>query len=117
MHFAMRDTTFTELRNHAKDYFGAIEGGDKVRIFRNGKPVAEIVPCVAEFLSGKDLRRRLKADVPAIVVSLLESHPLHAMNAIHVACALAAKPDVFVSADRRHRSTARKAGLKTADFS
>ena len=40
----MRDTTFTELRNHAKDYFDAVEGGATVRVFRNGKPIAEIVP-------------------------------------------------------------------------
>ncbi len=40
----MRETTFTELRNHAKDYFDAVEGGDSVRVFRNGKPIAEIVP-------------------------------------------------------------------------
>jgi len=40
----MREATFTELRNHAKDYFDAVEAGDTVRIFRNGKPIAEIVP-------------------------------------------------------------------------
>jgi prevent-host-death family protein len=40
----MRKATFTELRNHAKDYFDAVEGGETVRVFRNGKPVAEIVP-------------------------------------------------------------------------
>ena len=40
----MRDATFTELRNHAKHFFDAVEGGDTVRIFRNGKPIAEIVP-------------------------------------------------------------------------
>ncbi len=40
----MRDATFTELRNHAKDYFDAVEAGESVRIFRNGKPIAEIVP-------------------------------------------------------------------------
>ncbi len=40
----MQETTFTELRNHAKDYFDAVEGGDTVRVFRNGKPIAEIVP-------------------------------------------------------------------------
>jgi len=40
----MQDTTFTELRNHAKDYFDAVEGGDTVRVFRNGKPIADIVP-------------------------------------------------------------------------
>jgi len=40
----MRETTFTELRNHAKDYFDAVALGDTVRVFRNGKPIAEIVP-------------------------------------------------------------------------
>ena len=40
----MRDATFTELRNHAKDYFDAVEGGDTIRVFRNGRPIAEIVP-------------------------------------------------------------------------
>ena len=40
----MQDATFTELRNHAKDYFDAVESGDTVRVFRNGKAIAEIVP-------------------------------------------------------------------------
>ena len=40
----MREATFTELRTHAKDYFDAVEAGDTVRVFRNGKPIAEIVP-------------------------------------------------------------------------
>ncbi len=40
----MRDATFTELRNRAKHYFDAVEAGDTVRVFRNGKPIAEIVP-------------------------------------------------------------------------
>lgn len=40
----MRHTTITELRNHAKDLFDAVEAGDTVRVFRNGTPIAEIVP-------------------------------------------------------------------------
>lgn len=40
----MPDTTFTELRNRAKYFFDAVEGGESVRVFRNGKPIAEIVP-------------------------------------------------------------------------
>jgi prevent-host-death family protein len=40
----MREATFTELRNNAKEYFDAVEAGDTVRVFRNGKPIAEIVP-------------------------------------------------------------------------
>jgi prevent-host-death family protein len=40
----MKDATFTELRNNAKDYFDAVEAGDTIRVFRNGKPIAEIAP-------------------------------------------------------------------------
>ena len=40
----MPDATFTELRNRAKYFFDAVEGGESVRVFRNGKPIAEIVP-------------------------------------------------------------------------
>ena len=49
----MLDATFTELRSNAKDYFDAVEGGDTVRVFRNGKPIAEIVPIRTETASWK----------------------------------------------------------------
>lgn len=69
----MREATFTELRNHAKDYFDAVEAGDTVRIFRNGKPIAEIVPvrsgipswkkqATALTLKGVSLSREILAD-------------------------------------------------------
>ena len=38
------DATFTELRNHAKAYFDAVEKGETVRVYRNGKPIAQITP-------------------------------------------------------------------------
>jgi predicted nucleic acid-binding protein len=60
---------------------------------------------------------QITSGVLASVVSLLELHPLRAMDALHVACALACKPDVFVSADHRQLSAARKAGLKVVDVS
>lgn len=60
---------------------------------------------------------QITPDVLASVVSLLESHPLRAMDALHVACALALAPDVFVSADQRQLAAARKAGLKVVDVS
>ena len=44
----MQQTTFTELRNHAKDYFDAVEAGDVVRVYRNGRPIADIVPVASE---------------------------------------------------------------------
>jgi uncharacterized protein len=60
---------------------------------------------------------QITSEVLASVVSLLESHPLRAMDAIHLACALTVKPDVFVSADHRQLSAAQKAGIKTVDVS
>lgn len=60
---------------------------------------------------------QLTPDVLADGISLLESHPLRALDALHVACALNLKPDVFVSADRRQLAAARKVGLKTIDVS
>ena len=60
---------------------------------------------------------QITSGILASVVSLLESHPLRAMDALHVASALAVKPDIFVSADHRQLSAARKAGLKIIDVS
>ncbi len=40
-------TTLTELRNHAKAFFDAVEEGETVRVYRNGRPVADIVPVKA----------------------------------------------------------------------
>jgi uncharacterized protein len=60
---------------------------------------------------------QITPNVLASVISLLESHPLRAMDALHVACALAVEPDIFVSADHRQLSAARKAGLKIVDVS
>jgi predicted nucleic acid-binding protein len=55
--------------------------------------------------------------VLASVVTLLESNQLRAMDALHVACALAIEPDVFVSADHRQLAAAQKAGLNAVDVS
>lgn len=44
----MRQTTFTEFRRHAKDFFDAVEAGDVVRVYRNGRPIAEVVPIPTE---------------------------------------------------------------------
>ena len=60
---------------------------------------------------------KITPEVLASVVPLLELHPLRAMDAIHVACVLASKPDVFVSADHRQLFAAGKTGLKCVDVS
>ena len=49
----MQETTFTELRTHAKRFFDAVERGETVRVLRNGKPTAEIIPIRAESASWK----------------------------------------------------------------
>jgi predicted nucleic acid-binding protein len=60
---------------------------------------------------------QITPNVLVSAVSLLESHPLRAMDALHVACALAVESDIFASADHRQLSAARKAGLKIVDVS
>jgi prevent-host-death family protein len=49
----MKQITFTEMRNHAKQYFDIVESGESVRVLRNGKPIADIVPVVADLPSWK----------------------------------------------------------------
>ena len=60
---------------------------------------------------------QITSGIVVSVISLLESHPLRAMDALHVACAPAIEPDIFVAADHRQLSTARKSGLKIVDVS
>jgi len=49
----MQQVTFTELRNHAKTYFDFAESGETIRVLRNGKPIADIVPVMADLPSWK----------------------------------------------------------------
>jgi len=49
----MKQVTPTELRNHAKTYFDFAESGETIRVLRNGKPIADIVPVIADLPSWK----------------------------------------------------------------
>lgn len=49
----MQQATFTEVRNHAKHYFDLVGKGESVRVLRNGRPIADIVPIVADLPSWK----------------------------------------------------------------
>lgn len=40
----MRETTVAELRKHTKECFDSVERGEVIRVYRRGRPVAEIVP-------------------------------------------------------------------------
>jgi len=49
----VKQATFSELRSHAKQYFDIVESGEPVRIVRNGKPIADIVPLQQDLPSWK----------------------------------------------------------------
>ncbi len=135
---------FFDTSAFAKRYVDE-QGSDKVaELCQQADTVVVSVICLPELISTlsrlvrekrltKAAYRKLKADVMAdladvdicqiapevlaSVVSLVEAHPLRAMDAMHVACALACEPDVFVSADHRQLSAARKSGLNVVDVS
>ncbi|MDO9227767.1 MAG: type II toxin-antitoxin system Phd/YefM family antitoxin [Pseudomonadota bacterium] len=65
----MKQATFTEVCNHAKQYFDIVEKGGSVRVRRNGKPIADIVPIVADLPSWK--RRRAQ---PLVLDGVSLSH-------------------------------------------
>ena len=46
-------------------------------------------------------------------VRIIENNPIKAMDALHVACALAWKPEIFVSSDGQQLRAARNSGLIT----
>lgn len=60
---------------------------------------------------------QITQEVLASAILLIESNTVRAMDALHVACAIAVASDVFVSADHRQLTTAKKAGLKIVDVS
>ena len=49
----MRQATFTDVRNNAKSYFDIVESGESVRVLRNGKAIADIVPIAVDLPSWK----------------------------------------------------------------
>jgi antitoxin (DNA-binding transcriptional repressor) of toxin-antitoxin stability system len=49
----MKQATFTEIRNQAKAFFDLVEAGESVRVLRNGKPIADIVPIATDLPSWK----------------------------------------------------------------
>ena len=49
----MKQATFSELRNHAKQYFDIVQAGEAVRVVRNGRPIADIVPIPQDLPSWK----------------------------------------------------------------
>lgn len=116
-------------------------GSDKLeRLLQNASELALCIILVPEIVSGLNLRmregalaiadyraakRQLLTDVsdatilqitPSVIsrsVKLLENNNLRTMDALHVACALEWRPDLFVTSDRRQLIAAKNAGLRT----
>lgn len=51
-------------------------------------------------------------EVVARTISCIQNHPLRALDAIHLGCALIVEPDLFVSSDKRQVDAAKGEGLK-----
>lgn len=49
----MKSVTFSQLRQHAKDFFDAVEAGETLEIFRHGKPIAILSPYTPSILRKK----------------------------------------------------------------
>ncbi len=56
---------------------------------------------------------QLTAPVVGTAIRILETSPIRAMDALHIACALEWGADVFVSADKRQMAAAKQTGIKT----
>ena len=46
--YEMKTITFTEFRRNATACLDAVERGEKIRILRHGRPVADVVPVSTE---------------------------------------------------------------------
>lgn len=55
----------------------------------------------------------LVPEVVSTCTKILETNPVRAADALHIACALEWKTELFVSADKGQISAAKKAGLHT----
>ena len=114
-------------------------GSDKVdQICHDASEIALSIICIPEILSALNRRLRegyidqddyvsakarltdeiediiilnITPDVVNTSIELLEKHVLRTMDAIHISCAVAWRPDLFVSSDRRQVSAAQKSGL------
>ena len=59
----MKMVTFTEFRQNAASYFDAVEDGERIKVLRHGKPIAEVVPAQEEARTLSWKRRGLRLSV------------------------------------------------------
>lgn len=82
---------------------------------REGKltvPIAEAAQTALEHHLGDMSVVQLTSDVLERAVQLLKEHPLRAADALHVACAILWRADLFVSSDERQCAAAKASGLQ-----
>lgn len=135
---------FLDSSAFAKRYVAEPGSGKVMELCRQADSLAVSVICFPEFISTisrllrekkfsrpnyRTLKENAIADlvdvdicqitqeVLASAILLIESNTVRAMDALHVACAIAVEPDVFVSGDHRQLATAKKAGFKVVDVS
>ena len=63
----MQETNVVELRKHTKIYLDAVEQGEIVRIYRKGRPIADIVPIPKSTPAWK--RNIERVTIPGISIS------------------------------------------------
>lgn len=63
----MQETNVVELRKRIKHFFDVVESGEVVRVYRKGKPVAEIVPITRRDASWK--REVPRLTIPGLSLS------------------------------------------------
>ena len=63
----MQEANVVELRKRIKHYLDAVESGEVVRVYRNGKPIAEILPMTKRQASWKQEVPRLS--IPGLSLS------------------------------------------------
>ena len=72
----MKTVTFTEFRKHASGFFSEVENGEKLRILRHGRAIAEIIPSAPDddpkTLSWKKPRLKLKMKGCTLSEAILE---------------------------------------------
>jgi len=132
--------TFFDSSAFVKRYIEEPGSQDVEALYMAATELALSVVCIPEVISAlnrrvreRDLSRRqyetakdkmfedirdamivnLAPDVVSACIAILETSPVRAMDALHVACALQWRADLFVSADESQVSVAKKAGLRT----
>lgn len=57
----MKNATFSDFRNHAREYFDQVEEGNTIQIYRHGKPIAILSPI------GSPTKSRFKSFKPLML--------------------------------------------------